>query len=66
MTEAETPKQFGTGEALSVYAFRGPRRLLTSRQGLIGRGNSPTPAEKVEERRQAGQSRGVRGGAGDG
>ncbi len=28
----------GTGEALGVHAFRGSRRLLTSRQGRTGRG----------------------------
>ncbi len=52
---------------LSVFTrFGAPHRLLTSRQGRTGRGDGPITAEKVEERRQAGQSRGVRGGAGDG
>jgi hypothetical protein len=46
--------------------FAAPRRFFTSRQGRTGRGDGPTTVEKVEERRQAGQSRGVRGGAGDG
>jgi len=39
--------------------FGAPRRLLTSRQGRTGDG--PSTAEQVEERQQAGQSRGVRG-----
>jgi hypothetical protein len=46
--------------------FGAPRRLFTSCQGRTGTGDGPTTAEKVEERRQAGQSHGVRGGAGDG
>jgi hypothetical protein len=41
--------------------FGAPRRLLTSRQGRTGRGAGSTPDERVEERRQAGQSGGVRG-----
>jgi hypothetical protein len=46
--------------------FGAPRRLLTLRQGRTGRGAGSTTTEKVEERRQVGQSRGERGGAGGG
>jgi len=38
-----------------------PRRLLTSRQGRTGTGAGLTADEGVQARRQAGQSRGVRG-----
>jgi hypothetical protein len=46
----------------SVFTRLGaPRRLLTSRQGRTDIGAGPTPAEMVQARRQAGQSRGERG-----
>jgi hypothetical protein len=38
-----------------------PRRLFTSRQGRTDAGTALTPDEGVQERRQAGQSSGVRG-----
>ena len=50
----------------SVFTrFGAPRRLLTSRQGRTGVGAGLTPDEGVGERRQAGQSCGVHGGAED-
>jgi hypothetical protein len=46
----------------SVFTRLGAlRRLFTSRQGRTGVGAGLTPDEGVQERRQAGQSRGVRG-----
>ncbi len=46
----------------SVFTrFGAPRRLLTSRQGRTGVGEGLTPDEGVQQRRQAGQSSGVRG-----
>ncbi len=46
----------------SVFTrFGAPRRLLTSRQGRTGGAAGSPPDERVEERRQAGQSRGERG-----
>jgi hypothetical protein len=56
---------FWLGQAKSsVFTrFGAPRRLLTSRQGRTGGGTGSTADERVQERRQAGQSRGVRGGA---
>jgi hypothetical protein len=48
----------------SVFTrFGAPRRLLTSRQGRTGGAGGSTPDARVEERRQAGQSRGERGDA---
>jgi hypothetical protein len=38
-----------------------PRRLFTSRQGRTGKGAGSPPDKGVGARRQAGQSRGVRG-----
>jgi hypothetical protein len=43
-----------------------PRRLFISRQGRTDAGAGPAADEWAQERRQAGQSSGVRGGAGDG
>jgi hypothetical protein len=51
----------GTGETLSVYAFGGSPPVFDLGQGRTGRGFGPATDEKVEERQQAGQSRGVRG-----
>ncbi len=46
----------------SVFPRLGaPRRLLTSHQGRTGVGAGLTADEGVQERRQAGQSSGVRG-----
>ena len=38
-----------------------PRRLFTSHQGRTGADAGPPPNERVEARRQAGQSSGLRG-----
>jgi hypothetical protein len=49
----------------SVFTRLGaPRRLFISRQGRTGAGAGPTTDEEPQVRRQAGQSSGVRGGAG--
>ncbi len=53
--------RLGQAKPYVFTRFGAPRRLLTSRQGCTDSGDEPTPAEKVEERRQAGQSSGVRG-----
>jgi hypothetical protein len=55
---------FGQAKPSVLTRLGAPRRLLTSRQGRTERGAGPTPDERVEEWRQAGQASGVRGGAG--
>jgi len=59
---------FRLGQAKpSVFTrFGAPRRLFTSCQGCTDAGAGFTTDERVQQRRQAGQSRGERGGAGDG
>jgi hypothetical protein len=56
-------RALGLGQAKpSVFTRLGaPRRLFTSHQGRTGRGDGPPPDEGTQERRQAGQSSGVRG-----
>ncbi len=50
-----------TGEALCVYPLRCSRQLFTSHQGRTAGGAGSTTDERVQERRQAGQSCGERG-----
>src|SRR5258708_12589905 len=65
MSASVKPKygHWGLGQAKPWVFIRlgAPRRLLTSRQGRTGRGAGSTSDERVEERRQAGQSSGVGG-----
>jgi hypothetical protein len=55
------PAVVGQAKPSVFTRFGAPRRLLTSRQGRTGEAAVPTPDERVEEGRQAGQSSGVRG-----
>jgi hypothetical protein len=52
---------FGQAKPWVFTRLGAPRQLFISLQGRTGAGAGPTTDEKVEERRQAGQSRGERG-----
>jgi hypothetical protein len=58
--------RFGQAKPSVSNRFGAPRRLFTSCQGRTGEGAGPTTNLREEERRQAGQSCGERGGAGGG